>query len=133
MNPYEVLLMLDAELDEARQSEIVARCKEIVETGSGNWLEAADWGRRKLAYEIDHKTDAFYHLLSFDSPADALEEVTRVMKITEGVVRHMAVRRIDGSGSAAAPPPPPPPQATESRSHSRSDSRSESRTESRTE
>lgn len=106
MNPYEVLLMLDAELGETQQGEIVERCKEIVENGDGNWLEPADWGRRKLAYEIDHKTDAFYHLLSFDSSPAALHEVTRVMKITEGVMRHMAVRRIDGSGAAAAAPPP---------------------------
>ena len=107
MNPYEVLLMLDAELAETQQGEIVQRCKEIVEGGSGNWLEAADWGRRKLAYEIDHKTDAFYHLLTFDSPPAALEEVTRVMKITEGVVRHMAVRRIETAAAPSAPTPPP--------------------------
>lgn len=106
MNPYEVLLMLDGELGEAQQGEIVGRCKEIVENGDGSWLEAAEWGRRKLAYEIDHKTDAFYHLLTFNSSPAALEEVTRVMKITEGVIRHMAVRRIEGSGAGAAPPPP---------------------------
>ena len=109
MNPYEVLLMLDAELGETQQGEIVGRCKEIVENGSGSWLDAADWGRRKLAYEIDHKTDAFYHLLTFDSPPAALEELTRVMKITEGVVRHMAVRRIEGAPAAPAPAPPPAP------------------------
>jgi small subunit ribosomal protein S6 len=106
VNAYEVLLMLDGELGEAQQSEIVGRCKEIVESGDGAWLDSADWGRRKLAYEIDHKTDAFYHLLTFDSSPAALEEVTRVMKITEGVMRHMAVRRIEGSEAGAAPPPP---------------------------
>ena len=98
MNPYEVLLMLDAELGETQQGEIVERCKSIVESGSGNWLDAADWGRRKLAYEIDH-------LLTFDSAPAALEELSRVMKITEGVMRHMAVRRIEGAGAGAAPPP----------------------------
>ena len=105
MNPYEVLLMLDAELGETQQGKIVERCKEIVEKGTGSWLEAADWGRRKLAYEIDHKTDAFYHLLTFDSGPGELEELTRVMKITEGVIRHMAVRRTETSGAGAAPPP----------------------------
>lgn len=105
MNPYEVLLMLDAELGETQQGEIVERCKSIIETGSGAWMQSADWGKRKLAYEIDHKTDAFYHLLTFDSGPAALEELTRVMKITEGVIRHMAVRRIEGTGAGAAPPP----------------------------
>lgn len=105
MNPYEVMLMLDAEVGEAQQQEIVDRCKNIVEEDNGSWLDAKDWGKRKLAYEIDHKTEGYYHLLSFDSSSGALQELTRVMKITEGVVRHMAVRRIEESDAGAAPPP----------------------------
>lgn len=105
MNAYEVMLMLDGELGETEQGEIVDRCKDIVEKGDGNWLDAKDWGRRKLAYEIDHKSEGYYHLLSFDSSSEALHELTRVMKITEGVVRHMAVRRIEESDAGAAPPP----------------------------
>jgi len=105
MNPYEVMLMLDVELGETQQGEIVGRCKEIVDKSDGSWLEAKDWGRRKLAYEIDHKNEGYYHLLSFDSSSEALDELTRVMRITEGVVRHMAVRRIEGSDAGAAPPP----------------------------
>ena len=101
MNPYEVLLMLNSELDEKQQEEIVERCKEIVEKNSGNWLEGSSWGRKKLSYEIDHKTEAFYYLLKFDSSASTLEEVNRVMKITEGVIRYMAVRRIQPSSVVA--------------------------------
>ena len=50
-------------------------------------------GRRKLAYEIDKKSEGTYHLLHFDSDAETLGEVTRVLKITDGAMRHMAVRR----------------------------------------
>jgi small subunit ribosomal protein S6 len=93
VNQYEVLVMLDSELADDRQTEIVARAKEIVEKGGGTWVSHEVWGRRKLAYEIQKKTEGSYHLLNFDSRPAALDELTRVLKITEGVMRHMAVRR----------------------------------------
>ena len=102
MKPYEVLILLDPELADDRQSEIVARAKEIVTGGSGNWLAHEPWGRRKLAYEIDKKGEGSYHLLTFDCDPAALDELTRVLKITEGVMRHMATRRLDAPTAAPA-------------------------------
>lgn len=99
MNPYEVLLMLDPELPDERQSEIVARAEEIVSKGGGIWHGAEPWGRRKLAYEIDHKSEASYHLFTFDCEPAALEELSRVLRITDGAIRHMAVRRPKGSAT----------------------------------
>ncbi len=101
MNPYEVLLMLDPDVAEERQSEIVARAQEIVATGGGAWLSHEPWGRRKLAYEIDHKSEGSYHLLSFDCEPATLDELTRVLRITDGAMRHMAVRRPKGSTRAS--------------------------------
>ena len=69
VNDYEILLMLDPETAEERQTEIIARTRELVEKGGGNWLSHDAWGRRRLAYEIDHKTDGVYHLLQFDARA----------------------------------------------------------------
>ena len=85
--------MLDAELAEERQNEIVTRARELVERGGGAWQGHETWGRRKLAYEIDKKTDAHYHLLHFDADPATLDELTRILKITDGAMRHMAVRR----------------------------------------
>jgi small subunit ribosomal protein S6 len=94
VNPYEIMLLLDAELDEERQKEILTRMRELVEQRGGSWQAQDAWGRRKLAVEIDHKGEAFYHLLQLDCDAETLAELTRVLKITDGVLRHMAVRRI---------------------------------------
>jgi small subunit ribosomal protein S6 len=94
MNPYEIMLLLDAELADERQSEILKRIRELVEQRGGSWQSDDAWGRRKLAYEIDKKGEAFYYLLVFDSDAETLDELTRILKITDGVLRHMAVRRI---------------------------------------
>ena len=54
------------------------------------------WGRRKLAYEIDNKEDGVYHLLSFTATPETLDEISRVLRIDDGVMRHMATRRIEG-------------------------------------
>ena len=104
MNEYEILLMLDPELDEERGNEIIARIRERVEGDGGRWDGHEPWGRRKLAYEIDHKPDGVYHLLLFAAEPDTLAEVSRVLKITDGVMRHLAVRRVKG-GQTKAPGP----------------------------
>ncbi len=112
MVAYEILLMLDPELPQERQEEIVARARELVERDGGAWVGQDVWGRRKLAYEIDHKGEGVYHLLSFDTNAETLDELSRILRITDGVMRHMPTRRLAGPASAPPPPEPQPePQA----------------------
>ena len=104
MTPYEILLMLDPELPEDRASEIVARIREQVEKSGGSWSNQEPWGRRKLAYEIDHKGEGTYHLLTFTAEPESLDEISRVLKITDGVMRHMAVRQVQGARPQAMSP-----------------------------
>jgi small subunit ribosomal protein S6 len=101
MNPYEIMLLLDPELADERQNEIITRARELVEQRGGAWQSQDAWGRRRLAFEIDHKGEATYHLLQFDCDAETLEELTRVLKITDGVLRHMAVRRLDAAATTS--------------------------------
>jgi small subunit ribosomal protein S6 len=90
---YEILLLLDAELPDERQEEIVSRARELIERSGGQFAAHDAWGRRKLAYEIDRKAEGSYHLLSFSAEPETLDEASRVLKITDGVLRHLAVRR----------------------------------------
>jgi small subunit ribosomal protein S6 len=109
VSAYEILLMLDPDVPEERQSEIVTRTRDLVERGGGTWSGQDVWGRRKLAYEIDHKPEGVYHLLTFEADPDTLAEISRVLKITDGVMRHLAVRQVAGGRPqpvAAAPPRP---------------------------
>ena len=94
---YEILLMLDPDAPEERQNEILERARELVERGGGTWDRHEPWGRRRLAYEIAHKEDGVYHLVEFTSEPDTLDELSRILKITDGVMRHMAVRRVQRS------------------------------------
>jgi len=103
VNEYEILLMLDPDLPEERQNEILTRVRELVERGGGTWVRQDAWGRRKLAFEIRKKTDGVYHLLEFDATPETLDELSRILKITDGVLRHMAVHRVRSSNAPGRP------------------------------
>ena len=90
--------MFDPELPDERQTEILTRARESIEGAGGTWESHDVWGRRRLAYEIDHKAEGVYHLLTFDAEPEALAEVSRVLKITDGVMRHIAVKRTAATG-----------------------------------
>jgi small subunit ribosomal protein S6 len=100
VNDYEILLLLEAELAEERQQEIIGRTRELIEAAGGRFAAHDAWGRRKLAYEIDRKTDGSYHLLTFAAEPETLNEVSRVLKITDGVLRPLAVRQLSAKRPA---------------------------------
>ena len=124
MTDYEILLMLDPELPEERQSEIVTRAREAIERDGGKFDAHEPWGRRRLAYEIDHKGEGAYHLLTFAAEPTTLEEISRVLKITDGVMRHLAVRRVQGG--ATRPPEPAPEEPVAAAAPGRQDGETES-------
>jgi small subunit ribosomal protein S6 len=126
LNDYEIMLLLDPELSDERGSEIIKRIRDAVEAAQGTWDGHEPWGRRRLAFEIDHKSEAVYHLLLFTAPAETLAEITRVLKITDGVMRHGAFRRVkDGHTKAPSQVPVAVPAATASASDDDTDSGSE--------
>ena len=102
INPYEIMLLIEPEVAEERHTEIIERIKATVTGAGGTWHGVDPWGKRKLAYEINHHTDAFYYVLTFDAPAAALEEATRVLRITDGVLRFMAVAKPPARATAPA-------------------------------
>jgi small subunit ribosomal protein S6 len=118
---YEILLMFDPELPDERQTEIVTRAREAIERDGGAFEKHEPWGRRRLAYEIDHKAEGSYHLLTFSAEPATLEEISRVLKITDGVMRHLAVRRVQGSTTRPPEPAPEEPVAAGARPRQDSD------------
>jgi small subunit ribosomal protein S6 len=106
VNDYEIMLLLGPDLAEERQNEIVARTRELIEKAGGTWEGQDAWGRRKLAYEIARSEEAFYHVLYFSAPPETLDEVSRVLRITDGVLRHGAYRRTKAQPLGTRPPRP---------------------------
>ena len=101
MRTYEILLLLDPDQAETRQDDIVARARDLVEKNGGAWHSHDAWGRRRLAYPIAHKEEGVYHLVVFDAEAETLDEMSRVLKIDDAVLRHLATRHIAGSRTSA--------------------------------
>jgi small subunit ribosomal protein S6 len=98
---YEILLMLDPEGAEAHQDELIARVRELVESSGGAWRSHDVWGRRRLAYPIQKKNEGIYHLVVFEANVETLDEISRVLKIDDAVMRHLAVKHIEGSRTSA--------------------------------
>jgi small subunit ribosomal protein S6 len=122
VNDYEIMLLLDPELPEERANEVIQRIRDSVDGAKGTWDGHEPWGRRRLAYEIGHKGEAVYHLLLFTCPVEALDEITRVLKITDGVLRHGAFRRVQGSIHQKAPAQAPAAAAVAAPAESADDS-----------
>ena len=107
MIAYEILLMLDPEVPEDRQAEIVAGARSAIET-SGTLVGEHDWGVRRLAYEIDHRGEAAYHLFQFEGERELLERLGHSLKIADGVLRFRIIRLKPGSPPPPTPRPDPP-------------------------
>lgn len=84
--------MLHPDMEPERQTEILDRLRATVEGGKGSVVKVDDWGKRKLAYEIDHQTEGIYVDLVFLAEPATLQEAERVLSITDGVMRFMTTR-----------------------------------------
>jgi small subunit ribosomal protein S6 len=105
-HPYEVMVLIDPEADEARQDDVIARIRQIVEAAGGS-LEAADaLGRQRLAYEILKRSEAFRWVVTLTAPPSAVEEIDRVLRIHDDVLRHMVIRRTGRSSGPVEEPVP---------------------------
>ena len=93
MQSYEALILIEPDAEEERQDEIIARVREIVLAGGGSWDALDPWGRKKLSYEIQKHTEAHHWMVQFSCEPTPLAEVDRVLRITDGVLRHKTLRR----------------------------------------
>jgi small subunit ribosomal protein S6 len=105
---YDLMVLLDPEAPEERRTEIVGRIRGQIESGA-TLKGDADWGMRKLAYEIDHRTEAQYHLYQFESAPDLLATLDRGLSIDDAVLRFRIIRL---PGDAPEQTPAAPPQTS---------------------
>lgn len=87
---YETIFIVNPTLDEEATTAVVDKFKSLIEKSSTN-VEVEDWGKRKLAYEINDQTEGYYTLIRFESAPDFPAELDRVYKITDGVMRSLIV------------------------------------------
>jgi small subunit ribosomal protein S6 len=86
------MLIVNPNADEARQTEIVDRLRTDVEKSKGAVVGIDEWGKRKLAYEIDKESEGVYTVITFTAEPKTLAEVERVLSITDEVLRFKTKR-----------------------------------------
>jgi small subunit ribosomal protein S6 len=86
------MLIVIPELDEEQVENTILRFRTIIERTGGEPRETNHWGRRKLAYEIDNRTDGFYAVMEFTAGERTLVELKRILRVSDDVLRHMIVK-----------------------------------------
>ena len=109
MRAYELMVIFDADVEDAAIQEALKRLGEQVVAGGGSVAKTDMWGRRRFAYEINHKFEGTYVVLEIVTEARNLEDVERSLRLADEVVRHKLMRLPDaeaarrGLTEAAAP------------------------------
>ena len=95
MKAYELLFFVTPSIDEETRVATMKRIENAIVESSGVIDNVEDWGKRKLAFEINDLTDGDYTLIDFHANPDNIAELDRILRITDAVVRHMIVQRYD--------------------------------------
>ena len=91
MNKYEMMYIIDAALEDAPRKELIEKVSAQIAANGGVVEKVDEWGKRRLAYAIDYKTEGYYVLMSFTSAPEFPKELDRILGITEGIMRSMIV------------------------------------------
>ena len=90
MRPYEMMVLVSAELEDPKEE--IAKVEEVVRSLGGEVSKTDFWGKRRLAYPIQKKTEGFYALCNFSLNPDQLLELNRVLGLRPNIYRQMTVR-----------------------------------------
>ena len=92
INSYETIFVFTMKNGEDFYNSLSEKFKKLI-ADNGTVESVDEWGKRRLAYPINYETEAFYILVNFTSEAAFIAELDRVIKITDGVLRHITIKR----------------------------------------
>ena len=95
MKAYELLFIVAPTIDEEARAGVMKRIEAAIAEGEGVVDNVDNWGKRKLAYEINGLSDGDYTLIDFHTDPQSIAELDRVLRINDAVIRHMIVARTD--------------------------------------
>ncbi|HNZ09665.1 MAG TPA: 30S ribosomal protein S6 [Bacillota bacterium] len=93
MRAYECMFIISPQLDEENTEAVIAKFDKLITDQGGEVTKTDRMGRRRLAYEIDGNMEGYYTILYFNAEPTLVAELDRVFLITEGVIRHLIVRK----------------------------------------
>ncbi|MCM2589754.1 30S ribosomal protein S6 [Rossellomorea marisflavi] len=92
MRKYEVMYIVRPTVDEDSKKAVVERFDNVLTTNGAEIIESKDWGKRRLAYEINDFRDGFYQLVKINAGSEAVNEFDRLAKISDDIIRHIVVK-----------------------------------------
>lgn len=92
MRKYELMYIIQPAIEEDAKKALVERFQEILTSNGAEIIEAKEWGKHRLAYEINDLREGFYQIVKVNADSKAIDEYTRLANINEDIIRHIAVR-----------------------------------------
>ncbi|MCQ2471643.1 MAG: 30S ribosomal protein S6 [Clostridia bacterium] len=92
MVKYETMFLFSVKNGEEATTALVEKMKALV-SANGTLESVDEWGKRKLAYVIDHETEGYYVLMNYECNPEFPAELDRIVKITDGVLRALIIKK----------------------------------------
>ncbi len=93
MNKYELAVVVNAKIEDDARTATVEKVKEYIARYNGTVTNVDDWGKKKLAYEIQKMSEGYYYFIQFESDAECPVELEKHVRIMENVLRYLCVRQ----------------------------------------
>ena len=93
MNKYELALVVNAKIEDDARAAVVEKAQGYITRFGGVVSEVEDWGKKKLAYEVQKMSEAYYYFIQFDAPATCPAEIEKRVRILDNVIRYLCVRK----------------------------------------
>ena len=105
MRPYEVMTILDPDLEDEALQATVNRITQLIAARGGRVNNVDHWGKRRLAYELDHRWEGYYVLVEATAEPAVMAELDRMLSLTDEVMRHKIIRIPDAVAGRASQAP----------------------------
>ena len=92
MRKYEIMYIMQPTIEEDAKKALIERFDGVLTSNGAEIIESKEWGKRRLAYEINDLREGYYQLVTLNATEEALNEFTRLANINEDIIRHMAIR-----------------------------------------
>ena len=84
---------MNAKIEDDERAAVVDKCKALIERFGGTITNVDEWGKRRLAYEIQKMKEGFYYIVQFDAPTTAPAEIESRIRIMDNVMRYLVVKK----------------------------------------
>ena len=93
MSKYELAVVVSAKLEDDARAEVIEKVKALVTRFGGNITDVDEWGKKRLAYEIQKMKEAYYYFIHFESETTTPGEIEERIRIMDGVIRYLWVKQ----------------------------------------